>query len=318
VAISGSHINISPLPTSNATGFGAQVLGVDLRAVIRSASLSRELAAALWEHTLLVIRDQHMLPPAELAGLTWSFDPDARSVWRDQGFDQWEVSKARDRKGNGFGTGNGTGVVATAGIPFRPDWLPPVAAEEMSVPEGFSGTLTIGQGEVAGKEYSGGGGRLGGGYTRRPGFNSGLQWHVDGAFWNTLPPAVSCLRCLEAPPPRPISIDMNLGTPLEFEAGATAYASGRNAFDLLTGDEKEWASGMDVVYNYDPFKAAVGRPMSMNGLRVVEEQGWAGPDSEGKDDVDHAAEAGGGVMVHPLVRRNNSQCHSCHHHALNS
>ena len=171
--------------------------GHDLRDVVRSPEALRALADALWEHSLLVIRGQHRLPPSELAGLTWAFDPDARTVWRDQGFDAWEVSKSRDGKGNGFGTGAGTGAVATAGAPFRPSWLPPVPAESLRVSRGFSGALAIGQGEVTGAEFENRGGRLGGGYTRRPGFNSSLQWHIDGAFWKTLPPAVSVLRCVE-------------------------------------------------------------------------------------------------------------------------
>ena len=297
-----SRIRATPIPNA---AFGAVCelpAGADLRAVIRSRHLSDELSAVLWEHSLLVIKGQHELPPAELAGLTWSFDPEARSVWRDQGFDVWEVEKARDRKGNGFGTGAGTGAVATAGTPFRADWLPAVDAESLSVSEGFSGALAIGQGEVTGEQYSGGGGRLGGGYTRRPSFNSSLQWHVDGAFWNTLPPAVSCLRCVEAPPPRPISIDMDLGTPLDFAAGATAYASDRIAYELLTADEQEWARGVDVVYNYDPFKATVGRPMSSNGLRVVETEQQPSSSEDAKPSPTPESEAGDGVMVHPLVR----------------
>ena len=71
----------------------------------------------------------------------------------------------------------------------------------------------------------------------RPQFSSALQWHIDGAFWNTLPPAVSCLRCVEAPEPRTIIMSVSLdetAEPLVLTAGATAYVSGVTAY-LLRG-----------------------------------------------------------------------------------
>ena len=44
----------------------------------------------------------------------------------------------------------------------------------------------------------------------------------------------------------------------------------RSRYELLSPDERAWADTISVVYNRDPFNAALGKPMSRNGLRVEE------------------------------------------------
>ena len=72
---------IAPVATS--VQFGARCTG-DLRQILRDPVALARLHSLLYEHQLLVFKGQHDLPASDLAGLCWSFDPLATSVWRDQ------------------------------------------------------------------------------------------------------------------------------------------------------------------------------------------------------------------------------------------
>ena len=79
-------------PLQKAASFGAEVEGIDL------ASVDEEelglIKAALSEHLVLVIRGQGAVDPTDIVAFTRQFDPEAKSVWRDQATNPWERYKA--------------------------------------------------------------------------------------------------------------------------------------------------------------------------------------------------------------------------------
>ena len=130
-----------------------------------------------------------------------------------------------------------------------PGTLLPISEQPhaVDVSDGFSGTIAIGQAELV--DHYGLNGALGG--TKRYGAVTSaansqvvgggvLQWHVDGAYYRKMPPAVTALQCVEAPKSVPQAYSFDDAEPLQYRAGATAYVSGADAFDLCTLDEQEW------------------------------------------------------------------------------
>ena len=86
-----------------------------------------------------------------------------------------------------------------------------------------------------------------------------LQWHVDGAFYGKLPPAVTALQCVEAPTSVPKAHTFDDAEPLQYKAGSTAYVSATRAYELCTPDEQDWALGVTVHYMAHPFKVIAGQ-----------------------------------------------------------
>ena len=48
-----------------------------------------------------------------------------------------------------------------------------------------------------------------------------LQWHVDGAFYGKLPPAVTALQCAEAPTSVPKAHSFDDAEPLQYKVRET-------------------------------------------------------------------------------------------------
>ncbi|KAK8191992.1 alpha-ketoglutarate dependent xanthine dioxygenase [Phyllosticta capitalensis] len=79
------------------------------------------------------------------------------------------------------------------------------------------------------------------------GYTRPYRWHMDMPLNGNLPGFVTSLHCLQAPelPDQKIKFpDQDLAIP----AGATAFLSGARAFELLTPEEKEFALNTTVLY----------------------------------------------------------------------
>ncbi len=254
--------------------FGATVNTVDCASADPGAIDA--LRAALHEYELLVIPGQRHLTPREEVAFCRAIDVDGKGIWRDQVHNPWEVFKVEQ--------GNAAGTYQLPGEP---------------------GVLVLGQGEVDhyGLRVTLGGDRRAYGAERGSQVLGGgaLQWHIDGAFYAHAPCHYTQMRCIEAPAGDGHWLDYGDGSGdrLWCAAGATAFASGRSAFEKLAVEARQTCLRTRVHYAPNPFQATYRLGNSGNGLRVVdpelESRNAAGEDVPGRPVDDPLAQ------VYPLV-----------------
>lgn len=230
-------------PIDNAA-FGATVSDFDCA---NPGDRIDELRDALHRFQILVFpRQQHLTPPQEVA-FCRALDRHGQSIWRDQVNNPWEVYKVE--QGNHAGTYQ---------LPETPEVL--VLGKGKIDHYGLTA-------ELGGARDAYGGDRgsqvLGGG---------ALQWHIDGAFYQHAPCHYTQMRCIEAPAGkgRWLEYGDGSGDRLWCEAGATAFASGRTAFDLLPPAAQALCRQIRVHYASHPFRATFRLGNSGNGLRVID------------------------------------------------
>ena len=233
------------LEAINDSPFGASVADFDCAAPGDAAI--NELRHALHQYQLLVFPDQQHLTPQQEVAFYRSIDLNGVSVWRDQTNNPWEVFKVE--QGNRAGTYQ---------IPAEP------------------GVLVLGKGEIDhyGLQVTLGGERGAYGEDRGSQVLGGgsLQWHIDGTFYQYAPCHYTQMRCIEAPAGSGhwLAYDDESGARLWCEAGSTAFASGRLAFDKLPPDTRQLCLQTRVHYASRPFEASYALGNSNNGLRVID------------------------------------------------
>lgn len=254
--------------------FGANVTDFDCAAPCADAI--DEIRFALHQHQLLVFPNQQHLSPQLEVAFYRSIDIDGVSIWRDQTNNPWEVYKVE--QGNKAGTYQ---------IPEEP------------------GVLVLGKGEIDhhGLSVTLGGDR--GAYGKDRGSQvlggGALQWHIDGTFYEYAPCHYTQMHCIEAPTGSGhwLSYDDETEDKLWCEAGSTAFASGRLAFDLLPPDSQQQCLHTKVHYASHPFETNYALGNSSNGLRAIdfaaEERFLQGEDFPGSAIDDRLAQ------VYPLV-----------------
>lgn len=237
-------MNIQPFEDSP---FGARLSAHDC--ALTDARAADAIRLALHHHQLLVIPGQQHLTPRQEVAFYRALDRNGVGVWRDQRNNPWELFKVA--QGNTAGTYQ---------IPQEP------------------GVLVLGKGEIDhyGLQVTLGGDR--GAYGKDRGSQvlggGSLQWHIDGAFYEHAPCHYTQMRCIEAPTGSGhwLSYGEDSDDKLWCAAGATAFASGRIAFDLLTPADRQTALRTRVHYASHPFQASYALANSANGLRIVDAQ----------------------------------------------
>ena len=260
-------------PIDNAP-FGASVTHCDCATTDKAAA--DEIRLALHQHQLLVFPGQQHLTPQQEVAFYRSIDLKGINVWRDQSENPWEMFKVA--QGNKAGTYQ---------IPQEP------------------GVLVLGKGDIDhyGLKVTLGGER--GAYGKDQGSQvlggGALQWHIDGTFYEYAPCHYTQMRCIEAPGGSGhwLAFEDESEDQLWCEAGSTAFASGRLAFDLLPEEAQQLSLRTRVHYASRPFEATYELGNSSNGLRLddpVAEQHYAqGKDTRGAQISDPSAQ------VYPLV-----------------
>lgn len=283
----GGKFEVIPLrPKGKKLPFGVEIRGVDLasQCPMTSEDFAR-IEEALHEHQFVVLRNQSdSLDPRALADFVRCFDPQCKTIWRDQATNPWEQYKAEHMGGAGT----------------------------FQLPGSRTDTLVLGKGEV--QDHFGLTAMLGGrrgAYGKTSGSQvlggGQLQWHIDGAFWGTrdssgLPCRVVCMRCWESPLGSDseeeglFDVPYGDGARLECPKGATVFCSGQHAFDLLTPEEQERSLRTWVRYAANPFRAAAKASSTKDGLRCIGSSQQAGGAAESGEQED-----GGRVLRLPLV-----------------
>ncbi len=254
--------------------FGASVSDFDC-ANPTAAELDR-LRSALHLHQLLVFPGQAHLTPEQEVAFCRGLDLDGSGVWRDQTHNPWEVFKVE--QGN------------LAGTYQLPD-QPAVLVLGKGDIDHYGLRVTLGgardaYGEDEGSQVLGGG---------------ALQWHIDGTFYGHAPCNYTQMRCIEAPAGDGhwLAYNDGSGDRLWCAAGATAFASGRIAHDLLDRQDLDFCRRTRVHYASRPFETSYGLGNSANGLRLLdgdaESRHREGKDTPGGPVDDDAAQ------VYPLL-----------------
>ncbi len=229
----------------NEPPFGATI--TDFDCAISNKNAADEIRLALHQHQLLVIPNQQHLTPQQEVAFYRSIDINGLTIWRDQTNNPWEVFKVA--QGNKAGTYQ---------IPEEP------------------GVLVLGKGEIDhyGLKVTLGGDR--GAYGKDQGSQvlggGALQWHIDGTFYEHAPCHYTQMRCIEAPTGSGhwLSYDDETEDKLWCEAGSTAFASGRLAYDILPPDSQQLCLQTRVHYASRPFETTYELGNSSNGLRIIE------------------------------------------------
>jgi alpha-ketoglutarate-dependent taurine dioxygenase len=259
-------IDITPLSEKP---FGAVVKNFDCADISDSvATLFRQY---LYRDQLLVFQGQHHISPDQEVAFYKALNPDNGSIWRDQVNNPWERFKIE--QGNAAGTFQ---------IPSQP------------------GVLVIGKGDIDhhGLKVTLGGDR--GAYGDDSGSQvlggGALQWHIDGTFYDQEPCHFTQMRCVEPPTGRGHWLDYGdgSGTRLWAEAGSTAFASGRVAYELSDVEVRARMSKMQVHYMKNPFQVTYGLGNSADGLKVVD------PEQEKLYEMN--AERPGSLIDDPLAK----------------
>ncbi len=249
--------------------FGAEVTAFDCATFDKAAI--EDIREALHRHQLLVFRNQQGLTPHREVALCRAIDHRGAGIWRDQTRNPWEVYKVA--QGNQAGTYQ---------LPAEP------------------AVLVIGNGDIDhyGLRVTLGGDR--GAYGKDEGSQvlggGALQWHIDGAFYAHPPCNVTQMRCIEAPSGSGHWVALNDGSEERIwcEAGSTAFASGRIAFELLPAETRESSPRSRAHYAINPFQAAFSLGNSANGLRAV--------DTEAEARYRRGEDAPGGAVDDPLAQ----------------
>ncbi|GMM46366.1 hypothetical protein DAPK24_029410 [Pichia kluyveri] len=100
------------------------------------------------------------------------------------------------------------------------------------------------------------------------------RWHIDAALYELSPPVVTTLLGLVIPKTNEkmkIIYDDDSGEMIEVAKGATAFASGKVAFDLLSDEDKQFALNTTVVYAPHPYIFINDCKATSDGLTIVSE-----------------------------------------------
>jgi len=294
-ATKNATIEAMLIQSINEPPFGATI--TDFDCAIPNKNAADEIRLALHHHQLLVIPNQQHLTPQQEVAFYRSIDISGLTIWRDQTNNPWEVFKVA--QGNKAGTYQ---------IPEEP------------------GVLVLGKGEIDhyGLKVTLGGDRdaygkdqgsqvLGGG---------ALQWHIDGTFYEYAPCYYTQMRCIEAPTGSGhwLSYDDETEDKLWCEAGSTAFASGRLAYDMLPPDSQQLCLQTRVHYASRPFETTYELGNNSIGLRIIdhaaEQRYSSGEDIPGATIDDPLAQIYPLIWTCPVTKRHALMPHPRCMHVL--
>lgn len=98
------------------------------------------------------------------------------------------------------------------------------------------------------------------------------RWHIDAALYEYAPPVCTTLLGIVVPEKTEMQeIHYDDGDVLPVCTGATAFISGKNAFDILSPEDKKFALNTTVVYAPHPYIFIHNSKATSDGLTMVSE-----------------------------------------------
>jgi len=224
VAESKIQIKPFPRPQESRRDLGAEAYGVDLHALTDADfELIRQ---ELYNHQVLVIKNQSGASPKAQYELTRLFDPESQSYGHDKTVDAERSILHPDLKT----------------VPHQPQ------------------VQVIGQGFV--KEFEG----LHNITLKNPHHRTFhkypvpeeedlevtrfYRWHIDAALYGLNPPRTTTLMAVSVPKgePQMLRYDDGTGDEVKVPLGTTAFASGYTMYDILSDEDKEFVRTTKVQY----------------------------------------------------------------------
>lgn len=100
-----------------------------------------------------------------------------------------------------------------------------------------------------------------------------FRWHIDAALYALNPPKVTSLLAVKVPAGRrqTLRYDDGTGEELDVPLGTTAFVSGQNMFDLLSPEDKELAIGSKIEYAPHPYVWMSPARSRSDGLGMISE-----------------------------------------------
>lgn len=107
------------------------------------------------------------------------------------------------------------------------------------------------------------------------------RWHIDAALYDLQPPRVTSLMAVKVPRGRTQTLryDDGTGDELQVPLGTTAFASGYTMYDMLSDEDKQLARTTKVEYAPHPYIWMSGAKSNSTGLGI-ECDGLELPESE--------------------------------------
>ncbi|KAH7140914.1 hypothetical protein EDB81DRAFT_799162 [Dactylonectria macrodidyma] len=245
-----SKVTVQPLPSSEGSkvNFGAVVSNIDIEN-LTDADFD-VIRDALFNHQVLVFKNQGHASPKAQYEITQRFDPEA-----------------------GGSYGHGKTLDAKRSI-LHPDLKTIPHQPQVQV---------IGNGFV--EEYEG----LKNFTLRHPhhrtfhattipddrdlDFTRFYRWHIDAALYGLAPPVVTSLLAVKVPGGRKQTLvyDDNSGEEMTVPLGTTAFVSGYSMYDNLSAEDQEFVRTTKVEYAPHPYVWMSGAKSRSDGLGLVSE-----------------------------------------------
>ncbi|EFW99197.1 alpha-ketoglutarate dependent xanthine dioxygenase [Grosmannia clavigera kw1407] len=250
-------IEMTPLPKpfpGSAVDFGVELSGIDVGnltddtfAIIRSA---------LYQHNVVLIKNQHSLSSRVQCELTSRFDPDANVYSHGKSIDKRSVLH-KD----------------LTTIPSEPK----VQVIGHGSVKSFEGLEDLKLTHPHHKNFH-----------RHPipaeddlQYTHFYRWHIDSAMYDLDPPLVTSLFAASVPKGRRqiCRYDDGSGEEMELPLGTTAFVSGYRMYDLLSEADKEFVRTSTIEYGAHPYIWMSRAKSRSNGLGLLSE-GLELPDDE--------------------------------------
>ena len=104
-------------------------------------------------------------------------------------------------------------------------------------------------------------------------FTRFYRWHIDAALYGLAPPVVTTLLAVKVPAGRRqiCRYDDGTGDELDVPLGTTAFVSGYTMYDILSEEDKEFARTTNVEYAPHPYIWMSGAKSRTTGLGMLSE-----------------------------------------------
>ena len=138
------------------------------------------------------------------------------------------------------------------------------------------------------------------------------RWHIDSALYDLSPPLVTTLLGILVPPANEMQkiTYEDTGEELNLAPGATCFVSGKQAFDRLTEEEKDFALNTTVEYPPHPYIYISPAKATLDGLTMVSE-GKEMPLNELPEWEESKIKKFPMVWTNPVTKENHLQIHGC-------
>ncbi|CAG8023102.1 unnamed protein product [Penicillium salamii] len=244
-----------PCPPGSDIDFGAEIRGIDLEHL--NDEQFQMIRKALYEHHVVVFKNQKGLSPKAQYELTKRFDPASENYGHGKAIDAKRSILHPDLKT----------------VPHQPQ-VQVIGNGQVQSYEGLKDIQlrhphhrTFHQDHIPDdKDYD---------------FTRFYRWHIDAALYDLYPPQVTTLLAVQVPKGRRQTLLYDDGTEeaMNVPLGTTAFVSGERMFELLSPEDKEFVRTSKIEYAPHPYIWMSAARSRSTGLGLHSE-GLELPDSE--------------------------------------